>query len=49
MDRRESQVLGLLDIGQGVVDKQTLPGGLFNLIEQDLEDLRVRLDVADFA
>ena len=49
MNGGKSQRLRLLNIRQGIVDKQTFVRWSANPLEKDLKDLRVRLDVSDLA
>ena len=41
MDRCKPHLLRLVDVGQSVIDEQTLLRGTSDFLEYDLEDLRV--------
>ena len=45
MDHSEAHLLRLMDVRQRIVDEQAFIGGPANSVEQDLKDLRVRLDM----
>ena len=45
MDGGKAQFVCLVDIRQGIINKQTFMGGFSNFFKHDLEDLRVWLYV----
>jgi hypothetical protein len=48
VDYHKSQLLGLVDIRQGIVNEDTFPGRSSDFLQDDLIDLRIGLYKANF-